>query len=266
MQRVIPVGPLPRQPRGEQPIRLDHHFRVARLHRENELVKLQAARDAGKLQRALDHAERRVAVAVHDAIAERAVVRADAHGDAARLAQLDQRGEALPDSLELRQILLVAVFTHRELFRVGVVAGIDAHFFHPPSRLHRRVGLEVNVRDERHAATALEQASLDVLQIPRVLHRRRGDAHDLAADRGQLERLCDGCLRVHRVACDHRLDANRIEAADGDISHAHHARWAAEKNERIERRLHLPFGTASAAGAANSSVSRLFIHGRSCTS
>ena len=64
----------------------------------------------------------------------------------------------------------------------------------------------------------------DVLQIGRVFHRRRGDAHDLATDLGQLDRLGDRRFGVHRVAGDHRLDANRIRSADADLADHHLAR------------------------------------------
>ena len=71
------------------------------------------------------------------------------------------------------------------------------------------------------------------LQVRRILHRRRGDAHDLAADRGQLHRLRDRRLGVHRVARDHRLDANRIRAADADVADHHLTRNAAAIGEWI---------------------------------
>ena len=81
VDRIIPIRAGLIKPRDEQPVGVDHHLRVARLHRENEIVVIELAGDAGELERALDHAERRVAVAVHDAVGERAVVGADAHGD-----------------------------------------------------------------------------------------------------------------------------------------------------------------------------------------
>src|ERR1039458_5303669 len=65
VNRVIPVGTFVLQARYEQPIALDHDLRVARLHGELEVMKVMLAGDAGELQRALDHAERRIAEAVH---------------------------------------------------------------------------------------------------------------------------------------------------------------------------------------------------------
>src|SRR5688572_21128711 len=71
----------------EQPISLDHHLRIARLHREDEVVITRITCDAGELQRTLHHPEWRVAVAVHDAVAKRAVIRPDAHRAAVFLAE-----------------------------------------------------------------------------------------------------------------------------------------------------------------------------------
>src|SRR5207237_5048706 len=66
----------------------------------------------------------------------------------------------------------------------------------------------------------------DVLQITRVLYRRRGDSDNLAANIRQFDRLLDRHRRVHRVASDHRLDANRIVSANPDIADADFARRA----------------------------------------
>ena len=69
--------------RDQQSIGLNHHLGVGCLHRKHDVVVVVLARDANELQRGLDHARRRIAVAVHDAVRQRAVVGADAHGDAA---------------------------------------------------------------------------------------------------------------------------------------------------------------------------------------
>ena len=72
---------------------------------------VEVARDPRELERALYHSERCVAVSVQDPIAERAVIRPDAHRDSTRLAKIDQRRETLANSAQLRGVLLVGVFT-----------------------------------------------------------------------------------------------------------------------------------------------------------
>ena len=65
---IVPVRALRVEPGDEQAIGLDHHLRVGRLHREDEIVIVIFPRQTGEFQRALAHPERRVAVAVHDAV------------------------------------------------------------------------------------------------------------------------------------------------------------------------------------------------------
>ena len=195
------------------------------------------AGDAGEFQRALHHAERRVAVAVHDAVREGTVVRADADGAAEFLAELHQRRELFLDAPELLDVLLVGVFLDGEFLRVGVVAGIDADHLHPFGGFHRGIGLEVDVGDDRDQAAALAKFSDDVLQVRRVLHGGRGDADDLAADGDEVERLLDGSRRVHRVAGEHRLHDDRATAAQnhaaaGGIAHDDFAGLASMKHKR----------------------------------
>ena len=85
----------------------------------------------------------------------------------------------------------------------------------------------MNVGDDRHIAAVLPQAFHDMFEIARVFHGWRGDAHDFATCCRQLHCLLDRSLRVHRVARDHRLDADRICAPNPDVAHHHLPRDAA---------------------------------------
>jgi hypothetical protein len=53
---------------------------------KNEGVIIEITRDTGKLKGAFDHAERGIAITIRDSVAERAVIRADPHRDAALFA------------------------------------------------------------------------------------------------------------------------------------------------------------------------------------
>ena len=97
MNWIIPVRPFLIQPGDEQAVGVDHHLRVARLHRENERVIIEIARNPREFERALHHAKGRVTVTIHNAIGKRAVVGADAHSDAALLAKIDKMGDYKPE-------------------------------------------------------------------------------------------------------------------------------------------------------------------------
>ena len=114
MDGIIPVRAFLFQPGSQQAITLDHHLGVAGLHGEFEVVEFVLAGDAGEFERALDHAQRRVAEPVHDAVAERAVVGADAHGPAKLFAELHQRREFFFDAPQFGGVLLVGVFLDGE--------------------------------------------------------------------------------------------------------------------------------------------------------
>ena len=143
-------------------------------------MEIEIPRDPGKLQCALHHAERRVAEAVHDPVAERAVVGPDAHRHSSLKAELHQRGESLTDPLQLGRILDLTVIADIEFLGIGEVAGIDPHLLHPFDSLKRGIRLEVDIGDQGDAATETEQLLADVLQVGCILHRRGRDPDHLA--------------------------------------------------------------------------------------
>ncbi len=218
---VIPIRAQFVQAGDQEAVGVDHHLRIAGLHREDEGVVIHLAGDAGELEGALDHAERRVAVTVHDAVGEGAVVGADAHGDAALLAKGDQRGKPLADAGKLGEVLLVGILDDLEFFRVGVVAGIDADFLDPARGFQGGLGLEMDVGDDGDLAALGAEAPDDVPQIGGILDRGGGDADDLAAYFHKGERLADAGLGVHGVAGQHGLEPDGMGSADANVPDHH---------------------------------------------
>src|SRR6266404_3668498 len=161
------------------------------------------------------------------------MVRPDPHGDVALLAQIYQGREAFANPAELGHVLFVRVFANHELLRVGVIAGVDPDLVYPFSRFHRGVRFEMDIGHDWHVAAALAQSFHDIFQIARVFHRRRGNPDNLAPDVRELDRLLDRHPGVHRVARNHRLDADRIVSTNADIAYPNLARGPATKLQWI---------------------------------
>ena len=186
-----------------------------------------ALADAHELQRRFHHPLRRVPETVHDAVRQRAVVCADAHGNAVVPELQNQRLEALLDALQLSLIFPIAILALGEPFLVGVVAGVDAHLLHVLRSLESGVGGEVDVGNQRYAHAAAIQRCLDVPQILGLVERRRRQPHQLATGVDQLDGFGHRGVGVHGVADGHRLQADRVVAADGHVANVDDARFAA---------------------------------------
>src|SRR5436190_23365175 len=96
----------------------------------------------------------------------------------------------------------------------------------------------MNVRDDRHIAAAFAQTFYNVIEIARVFNGRRGDPDNFATGGGKLHRLLDRHLRVHRVARDHRLDADWICPTDADVADHHLAGDATTIIKKINAVIH----------------------------
>ena len=225
MERVVPVGALLVEAGGQQPVALDHYLRIGGLHREDEVVKTVLAANAGKFESAFNHAQRGVAVPVHDPVAEGSVIGSNAQGAIEPLGFQHQRREAFLDPCQFFRVGLVGVFFDRKLFAVGVIAWVDANFFYPFDRFHRRVRLEMDVRYERNVATDLTEFLDDIFEVGSVLHGRSRDSNDLAPHGHEFQGLPHAFGGVHGVAGQHRLLDHRVitpkhHAAAGGVAHS----------------------------------------------
>ena len=120
------------------------------------------AADAGEFEGAFHHAQRRVAVAVHDAVAEGAVVGADAQAALEPDGFEHEGREFFLDAPQFGGVLVVVVFLDGEFFGIGVIAGVHAHHFHPFDGFHGGFGLEMDVGHDGHEAALLAQFGHDV--------------------------------------------------------------------------------------------------------
>ena len=221
VQRVIPAQL--HHAVYQQAVGLHHHPGVAGLHAEHDVVEVFIAADAQKLECALHHAQRGVAVAVEDAVAEAAVVGAYAHGRAMVLADSHQRAETLVDALQLGPVLVVGVLAHVEFLLVGVVPGVHAYLLHNARGDLGGVRREVDVGHQRRAVAGGADALLDLGQVLGVRLVGRGDAHDLAARLDHADALCHGAGGVHGVRGGHALHPDGVVAPDAHGAHLHGA-------------------------------------------
>ncbi len=158
---------------------------------------------------------RPAAVLVHqpggEVLVERAPVDADAHRPLVAQRRLDHRLE-----------LAVALVPESDIARVDAELGQGL----PELRNlgQQAVAVVVKIADQRHVAALGVEPLADRRHGPGRRWGVDGDAHDLRAGPGQLERLPGGGDGIGRVRVGHRLDDDRSAAADHDLAHPHRHR------------------------------------------
>src|ERR1700693_4302117 len=96
----------------------------------------------------------------------------------------------------------------------------------------------MNIGDDWSIVAAPAKLGHDVLEILRVVDARGGDAEDFATGLDDREGFVDASLRFHRVGNQHRLDADRVVAADTDRTNLYFARDAPLPKEGIRAVVH----------------------------
>ena len=120
---------------------------------------------------------------------------------------------------ELGVVVTVGVFAHREFLFVGVVTGIDANFFDVFDGFHGGAREEMDVGDEGNVGeTGGGELGADGAQAFGGGNVGCGDADDFATDLGQGDGLLDGGGDVLGVAGRHRLDTDRVAAANAEAA------------------------------------------------
>ena len=183
------------------------------------------AEDAQKLHAALYDALRRIAIARHDAVAERTVVHSYAHGSVVLAADGDKCGQTVVNLLQLGLVLLVGVVQMLELScRVDIVSGVYPHLL-GISRSHvGHVGVEVYVGHEGLPVAQPAKLGTDIAQVLSLTRALRGEPHQLASGIDDASGLCHRRLSVVGVGGSHRLYAYGIVASDGRSAHSHNRR------------------------------------------
>ena len=131
----------------------DHDGHVRGLHRDDNIHESLINKYPEKFHHTLDHAGSSVAIAAHDAVAERAVVHTQPDGGVVLTANGDKGQQGLTDASQLGLILLIAVFQLLESARrVHKVSWVDAHALAHRCRRKGSLGIEVDIGNQRDVA------------------------------------------------------------------------------------------------------------------
>ena len=122
--------------------------------------------DAEELHTALYDAFGSIAIAVADAVGQRAMVHADADGCMILLADIEEWNESVFYLLQFVSIFLVGIFLLDELAgRINIVARIDTHLLAVESSNVGNVRIEVNISYKRCQIAVGTNAGIDVLHV-----------------------------------------------------------------------------------------------------
>ena len=138
---------------NQTPNCLDHDHDIGSLHRDDDIHKLLLHKDTQELHHALDHTSSRVAIAAHDAVAERAVIHAQTHSSTMFTAHGDKGQQFVMYAVQFSLVFLVGIIQPLERAgRIDKVAGVDADAFTHTGCRQRCLGVEMNVGNEGNVA------------------------------------------------------------------------------------------------------------------
>ena len=146
--------------------RANHHYGIGRLDADDHIVEILFLADAEELHTALYDAFGSIAIAVADAVGQRAMVHADADGCMILLADIEEWNESVFYLLQFVSIFLIGIFLLDELAgRINIVARIDTHLLAVESSNVGNVRIEVNISYKRCQIAVGTNAGIDVLHV-----------------------------------------------------------------------------------------------------
>ena len=161
------------------------------------------------------------------------MVDADTDGCVVLAADAEEGNEALLYLPQLGLVLLVGVLQMAERAGgVDIVAGIDAHLLDIACCHVGHIGIEVDIGHQRCHEALQTQLAHNVLQVLGLASALCGETHQFASHHDDALGLFDAGLGVVGVGGGHRLDADGVVAADGDITHLGDGGGATEEGPR----------------------------------
>ena len=130
------------------------------------------------------------------------------------LTDIQERDKPVMDFLYFLRILLVCIFQFLKSTRsIYIVSRIDAHLFRILSSYIRHFRIEMHIGNQWNHISLTTQSDIDIHQILRFLDTLRCEADILATCINNTFRLFHTSLCVLCRRIGHRLDTNRIGAA-----------------------------------------------------
>ena len=196
-----------------------HDDRVRGFDADDYVVELLATADTEKLHTAFYNTFRRVTIARHDTIGERAVVDADTDSGMMLLADIEEGHQFGFNLLQLGGILLVGIFQVLEgASGIDIVARIDTYFL---TVLRCHVGgmsREMYVSHQGRLIAVGLQPCRDVFHVFCLSRSLGGKAYQLTSCVNDALGLSHTAFGVVGVGGSHRLNANGVVAANGDVA------------------------------------------------
>ena len=179
-----------------------------------------ALENAQKLHTALHNTLRGVAIARHDAVAERTVVDADANSSMVLLTDIDKRHQLVLYLLQFLGIFGIGVLQMLERAPgIDIVARIDAYLF-AILRCHiSGMRRKVHISHQWCLVTVSLQTSRDILHVLSFTRALSGETHQFATRINYTLCLLDTTIGIVGVDGCHRLNADGVLSANADMTH-----------------------------------------------
>ena len=206
---------------------LDHDHHIAGFHADDHIVKVFGDKHTQELHHAFHHASRSVAIAAHDAVAQRTVVHPQPNGGAMLAANLDERQQRVADFLDFGAILLIGVGELLEgACRVYKIAGIDAHLVGESRCRKGCTWIEMDVGHQRHIASLLAQQVANHADAFCFSHTLCCEPHVVGTGIYDALALCCAAFGVVGIGVGHGLHPDGEVAAHGHCANVYRHRVA----------------------------------------
>ena len=186
---------------GQVAIGIHHHHGVGCLEGDHDIVETRLNAHFNPFHGSQGHGLGRIAVFLHDILAQGTMIKADADGAVILLAKAQELAEKGP-----------------RLLMIGMeVAGVDADLFHHRHHGHGNLRGEVDIGHQGNIDAIGPETASNLFQMLYIGHGRHGDADELGSGGCQQLALRHGSFYVGSMGVAHGLDHDGVAAADEHV-------------------------------------------------